>query len=350
MIKSKNTITTVLKIVILLLLLTWCFFIIQPFLLVILWAIIIAVALFPIYNRLIQKMGASKKKFTTVLFTLAVAFTFLIPAYFITGSVIETTKETANQIKNQNFQIPQPNERVKDWPVIGERLYKEWNAASSNLREYTIVHKDFILKQGATLISGFKGFMGALIAFIISFLIAMVFMYNSDTGYSTAFSFLNKLIGGESEEIILMSRDTVRSVVKGILLVALIQSGLAFIGFKAIGLPAAGFFTFLVLFTAIIQVPAILIMIPAIILAFSISDTTPAVIFTIYSILVGLSDNILKPKLLGKGLKTPMIIILIGTIGGLLLHGIIGLFLGAVVLAVMHRMYLYWVNSLDTLN
>lgn len=86
-------------------------------------------------------------------------------------------------------------------------------------------------------------------------------------------------------------------------------------------------------------------MIPAIILAFSISDTTPAVIFTIYSILVKLSDNILKPKLLGKGLNTPMIIILTGTFGGMLLHGIISLFLDVVVLAVMHRMYLYWLNS-----
>jgi predicted PurR-regulated permease PerM len=88
-----------------------------------------------------------------------------------------------------------------------------------------------------------------------------------------------------------------------------------------------------------------LVMIPAIILAFSISDTVPAVIFTIYCVLVGLSDNILKPVLMGKGLKTPIIIILIGTIGGMLLHGIIGLFLGAVVLAVMHRLYLYWVHT-----
>ena len=96
---------------------------------------------------------------------------------------------------------------------------------------------------------------------------------------------------------------------------------------------------------SIVQIPAMIVMIPAIILSFSISETTPAVIFTIYCVFVGLSDNILKPMLMGKGLKTPMIIILIGTIGGMLLHGIIGLFLGAVVLAVMHRLYLYWVQA-----
>jgi predicted PurR-regulated permease PerM len=229
--------------------------------------------------------------------------------------------------------------------VIGEKLYANWSAASEDIKAYSIAHKEVILEQGAKVLSGFKGFIGALITFIVSFLIAVVFMYNSDKGYNTALAFLNKLVGKDSEEIVHMSRDTIRSVVKGILLVAIIQAGLAFIGFKLIDLPAAGVFAFLVLIAAIIQLPALLIIIPAIILVFSYADTTPAIVFTIYIILVGLSDNLLKPILLGKGLKTPMIIILIGTIGGLLLHGIIGLFLGPVVLAVMHRLYLYWVTT-----
>jgi len=342
---SKKTINSVLKILILLLLLVWCFLIIQPFLLVILWAIILAVAMFPVYNSVVQKLGVSKKKLTTVLFTLVVATLFLIPAYFITSSVAETTIKTAKQIRNNSLQIPSPGEQVKDWPLIGEKLYNNWSEASLDIKNYSIVHKDFILKQGASLLSGFKGFIGALITFVISFIIAIVFMFYSDKSYDTVLTFTNKLIGKDGEEVILMSRNTIRSVVKGILLVAIIQSGLAFIGFKGIGLPAAGVFSFLVLVVSIVQIPAMLVMIPAIILAFSISDTTSAVIFTIYCVLVGLADNILKPMFMGKGLKTPMIIILVGTIGGMLLHGIIGLFLGAVVLAVMHRLYLYWVHS-----
>ncbi len=143
----------------------------------------------------------------------------------------------------------------------------------------------------------------------------------------------------------LMCRDTIRSVVKGILLVALIQTIFALIGFKAIGLPASGFFAFLVLLAAIMQIPAILVMLPAILIAFSIAEPTAAIIFTIYSIAVALSDNFLKPIFLGKGLQTPMIVILIGTIGGMLLHGIIGLFIGAVVLSVAHKLYMYWVNT-----
>ena len=346
---NNNSITTVLKIVFLLLLLAWCFFIIQPFILIVLWAIILAVALFPLYTAFVKKVGASKKKLTTVLFSLIMALLFIIPSYFIVSSVVESTISTTSQIRSNDFQIPAPDDKVRDWPLIGNKVYDNWLEASKDIEKYSVIHKDFILEQGKSLLSGFKGFIGALISFVISFLIAMIFMYKSEQGYKTAYSFLYKLVGDEdSKEILEMSRDTVRSVVKGILLVALIQCVLSFIGFKSIGLPGAGIFAFIVLVTAIVQIPAILTMIPAIILAFSISDTTPAVIFTIYCILVGMSDNVLKPMLLGKGLKTPMIIILIGTIGGMLLHGIIGLFLGAVVLAVMHRLYVYWVNSPKT--
>ena len=341
---SETSTTQVLRISILLLVLGWCFFIIRPFLIVVIWAIILAVALYPLYNKWVHKIGLSKK-FATVLFTLLVAILLLVPSYFVLSSVFESTSLTVDQIQNNTLQIPLPDEKVKSWPLIGEKLYDEWHQVSDDFRNYAILHKDLLLEYGGGIVSGITGFLGTLIAFVVSFLIAIVFMYHADSGFRAAIALFQKLVGSDNEEIVHMSRDTIRSVVKGILLVALIQAGLAFIGFKAIGLPAAGIFTLLVLVTAIIQIPAILTMIPAILIAFSIAEPTYAIIFSIYCILVGISDNFLKPMLLGKGLKTPMIVILIGTIGGMLLHGIIGLFVGAVVLAVMYRMYEYWVNT-----
>lgn len=341
---SETSTTQVLRISILLLVLGWCFFIIRPFLIVVIWAIILAVALYPLYNKWVHKIGLSKK-FATVLFTLLVAILLLVPSYFVLSSVFESTSLTVDQIQNNTLQIPLPDEKVKSWPLIGEKLYDEWHQVSDDFRNYAILHKDLLLEYGGGIVSGITGFLGTLIAFVVSFLIAIVFMYHADSGFRAAIALFQKLVGSDNEEIVHMSRDTIRSVVKGILLVALIQAGLAFIGFKAIGLPAAGIFTLLVLVTAIIQIPAILTLIPAILIAFSIAEPTYAIIFSIYCILVGISDNFLKPMLLGKGLKTPMIVILIGTIGGMLLHGIIGLFVGAVVLAVMYRMYEYWVNT-----
>lgn len=340
---SQISITQILRIALLFLFVGWCFLIIRPFLIVILWAIILAVALFPIYSKWVHKISLSKK-FATILFTVLVAMLFLIPSYFILGSVFESTALTVEQIQSNTFQIPLPSEEVKSWPLIGERVYVEWYNISDDFRKYAEIHKEGLLEYGIPLISGITGFLGTLAVFIVSFLVAVIFMYHADAGYRTAIALFQKLVGDDHEALVHMSRDTIRSVVKGILLVALIQAGLAFIGFKAIGLPAAGIFTLLILVTAIVQIPAIITMIPAIVIAFSMSEPTYAIIFTVYTVFVSISDNFLKPILLGKGLETPMIVILMGTIGGMLLHGIIGLFVGAVVLAVMYRMYAYWVN------
>ena len=231
---------------------------------------------------------------------------------------------------------------------MGEKIYSNWESASADVKAYTIEHREFILEKGKGIFGSFLGIMGTLLIFIISLIIAVVFMHNADGCLSASVKFANKLVGKEGEDIVIMSRNTIRSVVKGILLVAIIQTLLSFIGFKLIGLPAAGIFTMLVMFSAIIQLPVTLAVIPAIILAFSISDNiTHTIIFTVYIVIVSLLDNFLKPALLSKGLQTPTIIIFLGAIGGVMLHGIIGLFVGTVVLALAHRSYLYWVNSSD---
>ncbi len=337
------SVNSVLRIAGLFLLLGWCFYIIRPFIIIIIWAVIIGVSLFPLFKKFLGR--AKSKKIRTTLFTLLAALIFLVPTYFIVDSIIVASSEIVNQIRSDNFEIPEPDIKVRTWPLIGEQLYNEWIDINDDFEKYVVEHKDLVLEYGAKIFSGITGLLGTLVVFVISFLISVIFMYHSENAYQAAIKLFKKLLGGESEEIVHMSRDTIRSVVKGILLVALIQALLAFIGFKAIGLPAAGIFTLLVLVAAVVQLPVLLVMIPTILIAFSSSETTYAVIFTIYVVIVSLSDNLLKPMLLGKGLKTPMIVILIGTIGGLLLHGIIGLFVGPVVLAVVYQLYVYWVNT-----
>ena len=170
-------------------------------------------------------------------------------------------------------------------------------------------------------------------------------MSSADSGYKAGVQFANRLRPGKGKEFMDMCTSTIRSVVKGILLVAIIQGVLAYIGFVVIQLPAASVFAVLVLLFAIIQLPPLIAMIPAIAIVFSYAETTPAIIFTIYSILVAGSDTFLKPLLLGKGLETPMLVILIGALGGMILQGILGLFIGPVVLAIVYNLYLSWVNQ-----
>ncbi|MGI9548294.1 MAG: AI-2E family transporter [Flavobacteriaceae bacterium] len=342
---NKTPITTILRVVLLLLVLSWCFYIIEPFIIVLVWAVIIAVALFPVYNKMNSIFGEKKKKLVTTLFTIVAVAIIVVPSYFLVASLVRTTKTTAEKIRTNSLEIPAPKETVKEWPLVGEDLYREWKGISDNLENYVKENQDTLLDFGGRLLGGVTGVLAALAIFIISLIISIIFMFNADQGYEAAVKLHRKLIGLPGDEIVAMSRDTIRSVVRGILLVAIIQALLSLLGFELIGLPGAGLWALAALFAAVVQLPLLLVMIPAVIIAFSITDTTYAVIFAIYCVLVSLSDNFLKAHFFGQGLKTPMVVILIGAIGGLLLHGIVGLFVGPVVLAVAYQFYIYWVNS-----
>ena len=147
------------------------------------------------------------------------------------------------------------------------------------------------------------------------------------------------MIGKQGEEFTKLAGATIRSVVQGVLGVAIIQSVFAGIVMLIFNIPAAGIWALIVLFLAIIQLPPILILGPIAIYAFSILDTTSAIIFLVLSIIISLSDTFLKPIFLGRGVDVPTMVILLGAIGGMMLSGIIGLFVGAVVLALAYKVY-----------
>ena len=176
-----------------------------------------------------------------------------------------------------------------------------------------------------------------LLQFIISIIIAGVLLTKSGTSEKAAKSIFTTLIGKQGENFVTLPVVTIRSVVQGVLGVAVIQSLLGGIGIWAIGIPAVGLWALIILFLAILQLPPLLILGPLAIYGFSIADTTPAVIFLVWSIIVSISDSFLKPMLLGRGVDVPMLVILLGAIGGMMLSGILGLFIGAVVLALSYK-------------
>ncbi len=117
------------------------------------------------------------------------------------------------------------------------------------------------------------------------------------------------------------------------------------IGLVAVEVPAAGLWALLVLLLAVIQLPPLLVLGPIIFYVFSIAETTPAVLFMIWSILVSVSDTFLKPLFLGRGVEVPMLVILLGAIGGMMLSGLIGLFVGSVVLSLGNKVFQAWLNN-----
>ena len=342
---SKSPIDVYIKIVLLSLLLVWSFYIVKPFVTLIVWSIILAVALHPFYEKLLKITKGKKKGLVTSVFILILVALIIIPTINLTSSVIDSGREFYQSFDEGTLKVPPPAVAVKEWPLIGENIYGAWSSASADLENFIVKYKDEISDSLGWLFSSFAGLMGSVALGMFALIIAGVFMSSADAGYQSGVRFVNRLSSGKGDEFMLMCVSTIRSVVKGILLVAIIQAALSYLGFVIIGLPGASLFALLVLVFAIVQIPALLAMIPAIAIVFSYADTTPAIIFTIYIILVAISDNFLKPMLLGKGLETPMLVILIGALGGMMLQGILGLFIGPVVLALVYQLYSTWVGE-----
>jgi predicted PurR-regulated permease PerM len=186
-----------------------------------------------------------------------------------------------------------------------------------------------------------------MLKFVVSIIIAGVLLAKADGGRQVAQAFARRVAGEQGAKAVELAGATVRSVALGILGVALIQTSLAVAGFLVVGVPGAGFWALLVLILAVIQLPTILILGPIIVYVFSTSSTVIAVVFAIWSILVGISDAFLKPLLMGRGVDVPMLVIFIGAIGGFMLSGIIGLFVGAIIFTLGYKLFLHWLN-LDT--
>ena len=206
------------------------------------------------------------------------------------------------------------------------------------------------LKSLGRQVVSFAGSMAiGILQFVISIIIAGVFLVSAEGGHKTAVKFSSSLVGDSGEALIGLSVATIRSVAKGVLGVAIIQALLSAIGLVAIGVPAAGIWAFAVLLLAIMQLPPIIILAPIAIWVFSVAEPMPATIFAVYAFIVSASDGFLKPLFLGRGMDIPMLVILLGAIGGMILSGIVGLFLGAIVLALGYTILVAWMKT-DELN
>jgi predicted PurR-regulated permease PerM len=322
----------------------WCFQIAAPFIHPIVWAGIIAIGVYPLYEWLKDKTGLSAG-WTSTIVTLVMLIFLITPSMILSGALIENAQTLSAQLDNDELKIPPPIEGVGDWPIIGEKLETFWSQASQDPKA-ALGRFDAQLKSVATwLLSTAAGAGLGILVFIFSIIIAGVFMASAKGAREAVVSIFTRLAGEQGPALTELSVATVKSVVTGILGIAVIQTTLAGLGFMVMDIPAAGVLAFVCLILAIVQIDILIILIPLSIYAFSVSGTGAAVAFLVWNIAVGLLNNVLKPILLAKGVDAPMAIIFIGAIGGMLLTGIIGLFVGAVVMVLGYTLFMAWLKQ-----
>jgi predicted PurR-regulated permease PerM len=337
-------IDTILRIVVLFLLIAWCIGIILPFLEPVIWGAVIAIGLHPFFAMLKRWLG-NRNTLAGVLLTLMILVILLLPTALLVKSLVEGIKSLAVQFRDQTLVIPPPDPAVAGWPLIGKPISQIWLLASQSLESAITTYREPLSKLGMTILGPIGGFGKGLLMFFVSVIIAGAFLVKADASADFARKLIHRLAGERSDEMISITGVTVKNVAKGILGVAFFQFLTAGAVFVLASVPLPGLWAFAVLVFAILQLPSAIVILPVIIYLFSVKELAPAILWTIPLLAIALSDNVLKPLLMGKGSTVPMLVIFLGAIGGFVFSGLIGLFTGAIVLSVGYNLMMNWIGE-----
>jgi len=344
----KNLLEVFIKAAALGILAVWTFQLVKPFLIPVIWGIILAVAAEPLIVWVAKKMGG-RRSLAAILFVLIIIAVLIIPTVMLVLSSVEKIQVVTAQMQAKTLTIPPPPESVIGWPLIGESLHKAWLLAPTNLAAAVRQFAPQIKSGVEAVLSSVGGGLSGIFMAIISTCIAGVFLAKAKPSSHLARKIFTRLTGDKGPKIAELTVGTIRGVMQGVG-VAVIQAILAALGMLVAAVPATGLWTILVLIFAVSQLPPILILGPVAAYMFTAASTTTAVLFLIWALVVSASDGILKPLLMGRGVDVPMLVILIGSLGGMILSGILGLFVGAVVLAIMYTLFTAWLEDENPVN
>ncbi len=336
---KHRAIETALRISFIALIFVMSFWILKPFLAPVLWGIVFAVGIYPLHTRLAKLLGG-KEKLSAILISLIGVLLIVIPIIAFASSTVESVYKVVDLVNEGTLAVPKPDVSVSEWPVVGERIYDTWSLASKSLSSVLTKFEPQLKEVAPKLTSMVTSVFGSVFLFLIAIIIGGALLLVAEQGKIAIDKIFKVFVGDKAENFSELSATTIRSVVQGVVGIAVIQSLFLSIGLYTIDMPAAGIFSIVILIVAIMQLPAFLIMLPIIIYVFSYEDTTPAVLFAIWSIVWGLADNFLKPIFLGKGIDVPMLVVLLGSIGGMIVGGPVGLFLGSVILALAYKIFM----------
>jgi predicted PurR-regulated permease PerM len=342
---SHDLMQVALRALLLILMLWICLKLFLPFAPLLVWSLILAVTLYPVQQKLARQLGNRPRLSASIIAILGLLL-LGVPSIMLGVPLIEQLIGSLIDWRNEGRSIPAPDASVKDWPLIGSALYEAWLAISDNLQGYLRSHADEVRAALSRVVSGTGGVITTVLTFAGALVIAVVIMVYGEQSSHGARRIAVTLVGGErGANLQRLAVATIRSVAAGVIGVAFVQALLLGFGFLWAEIPGAGIWALVALILGIIQLPAILIVLPVLgwLWGFHEGDVVRTTMMTVYFVVAGLSDNIMKPLLLGRGVEVPMPVVLLGALGGMIWMGLIGLFLGSVILSVGYQLFWAWV-------
>jgi len=318
--------------------------VITPFVTIALWSAVLAVALHPLFKWLTQYL---RPHLSAALVTLLCLMVVLGPVTWLGLGMVSGIGFLVTELNTAQPAIPLPPESVKAWPLVGARLHQVWSLAATNIKVALAEVAPLLKPVGGKLLdlaqSGFLGLLQLLVSIVIT---GFVFPFGPQMVDALGTIF-GRALGLRGKELVELAGATVRNISRGVIGISLLQSLLAGVGFLAAGVPASSVFAFVTLMLGILQIGPAVLLIPIVIWSWVTMEPTHALIFTAYMVPVGLIDNVLRPILMARGLATPMPVIMVGVIGGMIAYGIVGLFFGPVVLSVAWAVLVAWMHGGD---
>jgi predicted PurR-regulated permease PerM len=324
-----------------------CFQIFSPFLHLMAWAVILAVSLYPLHRQIAARMGGRQGWAATVLVIFAIVM-IIAPTAVLMNSMGDSVQNLIKDVQSGELHIPAPKDSVATWPIVGERLHDYWTKAYADLPAFVQSLQPKIGDLAKAALSVVAAIGSGLLQFLAAITIAGIIMAFGQSGASASVAIFQKVAGADrGADFAKLATATIRAVAQGVIGVAFIQAIIIGLCLLVAGVPWAGILAIIVLVLGIAQVPALIVTLPAIAWIWLRADygNFEAVLYTVLIFVSGMADNVLKPLMLGRGVDAPMPVILIGALGGMGAAGILGMFVGATLLALGYQIFMGWVAA-----
>jgi predicted PurR-regulated permease PerM len=323
-----------------------CYRIFAPFISLMAWAVILAVTLYPLQQRMARSLGG-RQGFAATLLVIGGIVLIGLPTSVLLTSLGGSVHGFVTSILDNTLRLPEPSPSIADWPVVGKKLYGTWSQASSDLPSLIQKIQPRVGELAGKALEMVSSMAVAILMFLFSFIIAGILMAFGQSGAASTQSIFGRVTDSRhGEEFARLCTATIRAVAQGVLGVAFIQAMVVGIVLLIADVPFPGVLALLALLLGIAQIPALLVTLPVIayIWASGSYSTAASVGFTGLLILAGMLDNVLKPLMLGRGVDAPMPVILLGALGGMASGGILGMFVGATLLALGYQIFMWWIT------
>jgi predicted PurR-regulated permease PerM len=316
-------------------------FIVQPLLGAVIWATMIVVATWPVLLNL-QRWLWGKRALAVTVMTLGLFLLFAVPIGLAVGSVAGRLGELQSG-QLSNIAVPPPPGWVQKVPIVGSKIDTAWREVSTGQVDLTTKIQPYLRTIVAWLGRKAGSFLALVVQLIVIVIAAGILYANGEIAATGVRRFAERLAGERGDKVIVLAGQAIRGVALGVVVTAILQTALSGLGLWLFGIPQAAFLTAIIFLLCVAQVGPALVMIPAVIWMYSTGQSGRATLFLLWTLVCITMDNILRPILIKRGADLPLPLVFLGVIGGLIGFGLIGIFVGPVVLAVTYTLLVWWV-------